>query len=178
MTFHNRYGRRTDGIAGREDRSWWEMETYDDNYEIQIQGKQIQDGEENKIHVNTTGSYTKKGETRYISYREYEEDNPSKTHISVIKVEPGIVTVIQADSATRLILEEGKRHLCLYNTEFGALTLGIFTSVMRSTLDDRGGSLNVKYTLDVDSHLTSSNEIDVLVKRRRRIQKERDRPKR
>ena len=46
--------------------------------------------------------------------------------------------------------------------------VGVFTSDLTSSLGERGGRVDIKYTLDIDSNLSSSNEITVEVKPRRR----------
>ncbi len=140
-----------------------------DDYNINITGRQTyaeEDGiEPGEITLSTTGTYTERGGARFIAYKEYAEDDPRVARTSVLKVEPGKVTMFQGGSSTRLILELGKRHLCLYDTGFGLLSLGVFTSELQSSLDQGGGRLSVKYTLDVDSNFSSSNEIEVEVKK-------------
>ena len=71
---------------------------------------------------------------------------------------------MRGNSSTRLILEKGKRHLCQYDTGYGTLMVGVFTSSFDSTLDASGGSLQVRYTLDINSALSSNNEILITVK--------------
>ena len=84
----------------------------------------------------------------------------------MLKVEPDKVTMMRSGTATRLILEKGRRHLCLYDTGYGMLTVGVFTSQLDSSLGEKGGRVDIKYTLDIDSNLSSSNEITVEVKPR------------
>ncbi len=139
-----------------------------EDYEINIVGKQFyneEDGlEPGEVTLRTTGTYTERGGARFIAYKEYDEDNPKVSYTSVLKVEPGKLTMIRAGSATRLILEQGRRHLCVYDTGYGTLSVGVFTSELSSSLGRKGGRLHVKYTLDIDSNLSSSNEIQVEVK--------------
>ncbi len=139
-----------------------------EDYSIQIIGRQAyaeEDGiEPGEIALNTTGTYTERGGARFIAYKEYDEDNPRVSYTSVLKVEDDRVTMMRAGTATRLILEQGRRHLCLYDTGYGTLSVGVFTSELRSSLNRKGGRLNVKYTLDIDSNLSSSNEIEVVIK--------------
>lgn len=135
-----------------------------EDYDISIIGKQSYDGDAGEITLNTVGSYTKRGKIRYISYKEYYEGTASRT--AVLKIEDEKVTMIHGKSATRLVLEKGIRHRCHYDTGYGSLTLGIFTSDFISSLEDSGGRLNVKYTMDIDSSISSFNEITVDVKRR------------
>ena len=75
--------------------------------------------------------------------------------------------MMRSGSSTRLILEEGRRHLCLYDTGYGTLSVGVFTSDLTSSLGaGRPGGHQI-YP-DIDSNLSSSNEITVEVKPRRR----------
>lgn len=134
-----------------------------DDYTINITGRQLYDDDAGKITLSTTGTYTVRDQVRFIAYKEYDEDDPRISHTAVLKVEPGMVTMMRAGSTTRLILEEGKRHLCLYDTGFGTLTVGVFTSELDVELGQRGGSLGIKYTLDIDSNLSSRNELLVEV---------------
>ena len=47
--------------------------------------------------------------------------------------------MMRSGSSTRLILEEGRRHLCLYDTGYGTLSVGVFTSELSSCLGEGGG---------------------------------------
>ena len=141
-----------------------------DDYDINIIGRQdyadFPEGS-GEITLNTTGSYTHRGGARFIAYKEYDEENPKASYTSVLKVEPGKVTMMRSGSATRLILEQGKRHLCLYDTGYGTMTVGVFTSSLSSSLGEQGGRIDIQYTLDLDSNLSSSNGITVEIKPRR-----------
>ena len=63
------------------------------------------------------------------------------------------------------MLEKGKRHLCHYDTGFGSLMVGVFAQSIHSDLTDSGGTLDVSYSLDINSGLNSMNSIFVDVKR-------------
>lgn len=135
-----------------------------DDYNISITGRQLYDSEDRgEVTLSTTGTYTQRGGKQFIVYKEYDEEDPRQAHTAVLKVEPGKVTMIRQGSATRLILEEGKRHLCLYDTGFGSLTVGVFTSKLDVALGCEGGKMDIRYTLDIDSNLSSQNELTVKV---------------
>ena len=75
------------------------------------------------------------------------------------------VTLIRnGQQRSRLILEKGKRHLCHYDTGFGTMMVGVFADRIKSDLDDSGGSLEVSYSLDINSGLKSLNEIFINIK--------------
>ena len=44
------------------------------------------------------------------------------------------------------------------------MMIGVFTSSVKSELNDLGGNLEVNYTLDVNASLSSLNEISITVK--------------
>ena len=134
-------------------------------YLISISGKHILDGEEGISELTTLGSYLKKGDKRYISYDEYR-DGLAHAVKTTLKVEQGDrVTLIRNQSSSRLILEPGRRHQCYYDAGFsGCMTLGVFANSIENQLTDHGGRLSFRYTLDIDSNLTSLNEVDITVK--------------
>lgn len=134
-----------------------------EDYTINIIGKQEYADDSGEISMSTVGTYRQRDGVRFIAYKEYDDEDPRVSRTAVLKVEPGKVTMSRTGSSTRLILEEGRRHLCLYDTGFGSLTVGVFTSKLREALDHTGGSLEIAYTLDIDSNLSSSNELRVEV---------------
>ena len=135
-----------------------------ENYLISIIGRQNVDGELGEVRVTTVGDYIKKNGKQYIVYKEYDE-NQTRPRTSILKVEKDKMTMIRGDDdRTRLILENGKRHLCQYDTGYGNMMIGIFTSQLHSNLTDEGGRLEVRYTLDINSNLSSSNEILITIK--------------
>ena len=134
-----------------------------EDYLISIIGRQKVDGESGEVRLTTRGSYTVKGNSRYIVYQEYDEDSQLSPQTSILKVEDQENRVTLMDG-TRLILEKGKRHLCQYDTGYGSLVVGVFTSTLRSSLGEKGGRVDINYTLDINSDLSSINEISITVK--------------
>jgi uncharacterized beta-barrel protein YwiB (DUF1934 family) len=137
-----------------------------ENYLISIKGRQQVDGETGEIELTTLGSYMKRGTSRYIVYQDYASEEDSAPRTSILKVEGAsrLTLMRKGGDNTRLILENGKRHLCQYDTGFGNLTVGVFTNRLESSLNDDGGHLDISYTLDIDSELSSLNELSITIK--------------
>lgn len=137
-----------------------------ENFLISIKGRQRVDDETGEVELTTFGSYVRRGDSRYIVYKEYTSEDKNTTRTSILRIDgSNKVTLMRGgEDSTRLILECGKRHLCQYDTEFGNMMIGIFTSRLQSELDDCGGSLEVSYTLDINSSLSSQNEILITIK--------------
>lgn len=137
-----------------------------EDYLITIIGRQSSDDENDEIKVDTVGTYTIKNGVKYIVYKEYETDIPNSIgRTAILKIaEDDVVTLSRAGSATKLVLEQGKRHSCLYDTGYGQFQMGVFTSKMKNELGKNGGKLNINYTLDINSNMSSKNELYVEVK--------------
>lgn len=136
-------------------------------YLIDIIGQQVypeRPNETEKTTLRTTGTYTQRGGARFIAYKEYDSENPKVSRNTVLKIEPTRVTMIRPGLSTRLIMELETRNLCAYDTGYGTLAIGVYTSELHNALDEDGGTLRIKYTLEIDSNLASTNELEVRVK--------------
>lgn len=133
-----------------------------EDYAINVTGRQVCDGEDQgEVRLSALGTYREKDGKRFILYKEYDEEDAKAYRMASLIVEPGVVTMTRSGSSTRLILEKGRRHLCLYDTVFGAMTVGIYTSQLDVDLGDRGGTLEIAYTLDIDSNLSSQHTLHI-----------------
>lgn len=137
-----------------------------DKYLISIKGIQELDGDKDTIEMTTTGSYIQKNKHTYIGYKEYDHDNPNISSNNLVKVESADKIIIMRNEGkqTRLILEKGKRHQCHYRTIMGDLMVGVFCDTINCSLDENGGKLYARYTLDFNSSFASRNEFFIEVK--------------
>ncbi len=113
------------------------------------------------------GTFTEIGNKKYITYKEYDDENPGKYRLSVIKFEDtDFITLIKNDAhQSKLILEKGKRHHSPYYTEFGVLMVGIFTNSIDFYFSENAGELNIKYSIDINSNFVSTNEVTVKIQK-------------
>ncbi len=137
-----------------------------DNYLISITGIQELDGEKDKIEMTTCGNYMMKNNHIYIGYKEYDNENPQVFSSNLVKVESDNKVTITRNGGkqTRLILEKGRRHQCHYRTIMGDLMIGVFAEEINMDLNEKGGQLSVKYSLDFNSDFISKNEFYIDVK--------------
>lgn len=141
------------------------MENNKDKYLISVTGIQEVDGEKDKIELQTIGSYMVKDDHTYIGYKEYDEENPNNSSSNLVKVEDdNRVTIIRnGGQQTRLIIEKGKRHRCLYRTIMGDLMIGVSADTIKNDLNSEGGRLHVRYSLDFNNEFVSNNEFYINV---------------
>ena len=62
-----------------------------------------------------------------------------------------------------LTVEKGKRHSCVYDSPQGSFVIGIFGEELTSSMSETGGEIHASYTIDVNSGLLSSNQMDIKV---------------
>ena len=64
------------------------------------------------------------------------------------------------------VFEEGRQHTSLYETPYGELSVDIQTSALRHNLSERGGLLEIKYSIAVEHTVTGRNSFKIRVKRK------------
>lgn len=107
-------------------------------------------GEENEaVEIVTVGEYYKRGDRHYILYEEAVEGLSG--HISnIVKIGENSLEILKKGlTNTRMVLEKGKRHTCLYQTPYGELSLGFLGREIRIEESDRYIRVNAEYLLEI-----------------------------
>jgi uncharacterized beta-barrel protein YwiB (DUF1934 family) len=135
---------------------------------ITIVGKQTVDGSTDTVEVVTEGTMIPKDNHYLILYREYNNESAHLYSDNAIRVEPDTVVIRRTGvTSSELYLEREKRHQCLYETEAGCLSIGIYTKSVKSDLTPDGGTLEVSYTIDFSADLISENRFSLKLERKK-----------
>ncbi|MDO4419058.1 MAG: DUF1934 domain-containing protein [Ruminococcus sp.] len=137
-----------------------------EDYLIKVTGIQEIDGESDKVEIITSGTLMYRDSKFLIKYTERDNDDPRIAIDNSVLVNGNTqVTVIRNIGAeSRLILEKGRRHQCIYSTVAGDLSVGVYTDYIKNTLiPDVGGKLSLKYSLDFNAGLVSNNELHITI---------------
>ena len=141
--------------------------TDNDNVIISIKGSQVnaESGPE-EMELVTPGRLVRDAQGRYtISYEESELTGLEGT-TTVLQIEGGRVTLLREGSVnSQMVFEEGCRHLSMYETPYGALSVGINTRRMKNTVGEDGGDLESDYAVEIDNLLAGQNLFRMSVKR-------------
>lgn len=138
-----------------------------DNVIISIKGKQIYaENSPDEMELVTSGTLKREGRGKYsISYQESELTGLEGTTTSLL-IDGGKVTLLREGSInSQMVFEEGRRHLSMYETPYGALSIGVNTRRMRSTVGDKGGDLEIDYAIEIDNLLAGQNLFRMNVKK-------------
>ena len=67
---------------------------------------------------------------------------------------------------SQMVFEEGRQHTSLYETPYGELSVDIQTSALRHNLSERGGILEIRYSIAVEHTVAGKNRFKIRVKRK------------
>jgi len=82
----------------------------------------------------------------------------SPGYFDAILVDGEQVTLMRVgEFNSQMVFQEGRRHLSMYNTPYGAMTIGVNTRHLLAKLTDQGGDIEVDYAVEVDHALAGRN---------------------
>ena len=122
------------------------------------------DNDSSRTDLTTSGTFRTLEGGYQLKYEESEVTGfkGSTTYLSVFG--NSLVNLRRIGTApSDLTIEKGKKHHCHYGTPYGEFTMGIYTHGIVNNIDENGGELYLKYTVDINSSLVSDNEIYIKV---------------
>ncbi len=136
-----------------------------EKYMITVVGVQTVDGEKDKIEVITAGDMRLTNSGAVITYPEYADEPSAAKTETVVTLDNGVLSIDRrSEMSSHLILEQGARHECLYDTPMGQMFIGIFTDKITAKLDEHGGEITASYQLDFNLNVVSYNEFYISIK--------------
>ncbi len=132
---------------------------------ITVKGIQVSaDAPAENMELTTEGEFTFDGGSGSCRYRETELTGMEGT-TTTIEFTPGEVIIRREGTvSSRMVFVEGKKNLFLYNTPWGAMTMGIDTHKIKNNLKPHGGTLDITYTLSFDRTAATRNRFIVKIK--------------
>jgi len=123
----------------------------------------MSDGDDDGFELMTDGEYIRENGISTFSYVESELTGLNGFQ-TTFNVEPDRVVLSRGDGLSgEMIFSEDQKHHFLYDTPFGSITMGIDTHSIKKSMRDDGGSLEIRYDLEVDNIAVSHNlfKIDI-----------------
>ena len=140
----------------------------DENYLITINGtmESCQNDDKDSIKLMTRGSFIKRGGMFFITYKESEATGYAgcTTTVKVAGNGRKVSMLRFGPSPSQLVIEKGRRHMCHYDTGYGALSLGISADEIEHGLTEVGGTVRFSYMLDSETESISKNSVEITVK--------------
>ena len=135
---------------------------------LTIRSEQRYEGAEpDSMELMTEGTLTAAGEGRLVlSYQESELTGLEGTTTTFEIQGPQVILSRTGSVNSQMVFEEGKQHTSLYKTPFGELAIDIRTSRLRHSLTERGGLVDLQYSISVDHSVTGRNAFKIRVRRK------------
>lgn len=113
-------------------------------------GETDPEGEE-PIEVITPATYYMKNGKHYVVYDEVVEGIPG-TIKNMVRISEGYLEISKSGLAnTRMVFEEDKIHMTPYETPYGELMVGVYTTKMQVDVAEADIDVRVSYALDINS---------------------------
>lgn len=132
---------------------------------ISIKGTQRYDNNDpDVIELVTQGRLSREGESYTLSYQESELTGLEGT-LTTIQVDGEQVTLMRVGEFTsQMVFQEGRRHLSMYNTPYGAMAIGVNTRHLLAELNDQGGDIEIDYSIEIDHALAGRSVFQIKIK--------------
>ncbi|HJA63303.1 MAG TPA: DUF1934 domain-containing protein [Candidatus Intestinimonas stercoravium] len=132
---------------------------------ISIKGTQaVDDAPPEVIELVTEGQLRGSEREGYtLSYQESELTGLEGT-LTTFQVEPHQVTLLRVgEFNSQMVFQLGRRHFSMYETPYGALSVGVNTHDLRAELGEHGGKIQISYAIEIEHNVAGENSflIDV-----------------
>lgn len=133
---------------------------------ITINGFQqtVGDTESENIELTTEGTFEFENGLYYIDYDESEATGLDGCHTN-IEIGMDYVSLQRTGAITTdMLYIEGKKTYSMYNTPFGQMMVGIYTKKLNIDIDEKGGSINIAYSLDLNDKPCGNNNLKINIR--------------
>ncbi len=132
---------------------------------LYVKGEQYFDGiDPDGTELVTEGIMSLTGNGMLLSYEESELTGMEGTTTTFEINEKRVILRRSGTTNSQMVFEEGTQHTSLYETPFGELTVDIQTSHLRHNLSERGGVMEIRYSIAVEHAVTGRNCFKIRVK--------------
>lgn len=134
---------------------------------LTIRGEQYFDGvDPDGTELMTEGTMELTENGMLLSYEETELTGMAGTTTTFEVRKRSVVLTRSGTVNSQMIFEMGRQHTSLYETPFGELPVDIQTSRLLHNLTERGGLLEIRYSIAVANTVTGRNCFKIRVRRK------------
>ena len=132
---------------------------------LSIRGEQyFDDIDPDATELMTEGTMVLTEDGMVLSYEETELTGMEGTTTTFEVKGPQVILTRTGTVNSQMVFEERRQHTSLYETPFGELTVDIQTSTLKHNLTQRGGVMEIKYSIAVEHTVTGRNCFKIRVR--------------
>lgn len=132
--------------------------------DITILSAAVTEDDRDETDFFTVGTYSEDEDGFVIRYSENAEIGYESCHVTITAKGESVIIERSAPAPSIMTVEKGKKHHCLYGTPYGDFMMGINAFEVKNNLGSDGGTLYLKYSIDINSDFVSENELNIRVK--------------
>ena len=139
----------------------------DEKYLITIVGTSTVDGDVDMMEFKTRGDYKAIAGGYDIIYKEGEMAGFKDCNTTVTVLADKVTMTRKGSDSNEesvMVVEPDKRHISHYETEHGAITMGLSAGEITSKLGEDGGTVEYSYNIDANTQLLSQNKVKITVR--------------
>ena len=134
---------------------------------LSIRGEQyFDDIDPDATELMTDGTLEVTEDGLVLSSEESEHTGMEGTTTTFAVCGPRVTLTRSGAVNSQMVFEEGRQHTSLYETPFGELSVDIQTGRLRHNLTERGGIMEIQYSIAVEHTVTGRNCFKIRVKRK------------
>ena len=134
---------------------------------LSIRGEQyFDDIDPDATELMTDGTLEVTEDGLVLSYEESELTGMEGTTTTFEVCGPRVTLTRSGAVNSQMVFEEGRQHTSLYEAPFGELSVDIQTGRLRHNLTERGGIMEIQYSIAVEHTVTGRNCFKIRVKRK------------
>lgn len=139
------------------------------NVMISIRGEQSFEGAEKDVtEFVTEGTLTPTAYGYLLEYDESALTGLEGTH-TAFQIRPSSVALIRTGAfRSQMIFELHKKHYSLYDTPYGTMTIDVATGTLQADLTADGGTLEIRYVIEIEHQVAGESWIQIGVRPWRR----------
>ena len=133
---------------------------------ISMQSVQNYDDEEdtNTLNFMTDGKYTYDHDVGCLTYEESEVFGFPGTRTSVFIMPDRVIVDRDGSLTSRMVFKVGEKTVFPYHTPYGRAMMGINTKKILHSFDEKGGTAEIEYVMDVEHTVITKNKFTIDVK--------------
>lgn len=134
---------------------------------LTIRGEQhYDDAGPDATELLTEGTMTLAEDGITLCYQETELTGMEGTTTMFRVKDAQVILTRTGTVSSQMVFEEGRQHTSLYETPYGELSVDIQTARLRHNLTERGGLLEIRYSIAVEHTAAGRNRFKIRVRRK------------
>lgn len=131
---------------------------------ISIKGTQTTEDDSDVYELVTDGTYSFSDSSCQFTYMESELTGLEGTKTTFLIDKNQVMLTREGSFNSQMVFEKGKKHYFLYETPYGAATMGINTHKFSSGLSEHGGNIELAYAVDLDNVMLGKNNFEINIR--------------